>query len=269
MDQRLKITLIGAGNVATHLGRALGEVADINAVYSRNLHNATSLASELGEGVIATDSLSNLPTDSDIYIISVVDDAIRPIVEATAYINGGIWAHTSGSTPMEVFAGVRDRYGVFYPLQTFSKTKMVDVRQVPMLIEGSSPEVASILYSLAEGISKNVRYVDSKGREHLHIAAVFACNFVNYMWTQADSLLRPAGLDISVLMPLLEETLDKMRHVTPYEGQTGPARRGDLAIIEKHLRQLSDPHQHQLYEIISEQILHLYQPNIPSHTSNL
>lgn len=252
----IKIVLIGSGNVATHLGQALARHHKIAQVFSRNIENARQLAAMTACNN-ATDDLTELISDADLYLISVTDDAIEGILDATEKINSGIWAHTSGSTPMCIFTGKKKRFGVFYPLQTFSKMKEVDVNRVSMLIEGCNDEVTEELKAVAKSISTEVSLVDSKGRADLHVAAVFACNFVNYMWVMADELLQKHNLNISAMMPLLEETLNKLKEMSPEAAQTGPARRGDTKVIDRHLQSLAGAPR-EVYKLVSDLILKHY-----------
>lgn len=256
---RPKICIIGAGNVATHLSVALNNVADIVQIYSHNLSNATFLANKIGKHGIETDNLADIRSGADFYIVSVKDDVIGQVAHDTP--DSGIWAHTSGSIPMDIFNGLKSRKGVFYPLQTFSKDVDLDMRVVPLFIEAGDPSTQRELTKLGNLITDRVTPADSRRRKALHIAAVFACNFVNYMWTQADELLKREGLDIGYLSPLLQETLRKIEYTSPEDAQTGPARRGDKHIIESHLKQISDPGQQAIYKLLSEQILEHYEQN--------
>lgn len=251
-----KICIIGAGNVATHLARALDRENEVVQIYSQTPTHAYELSNALGKPDIATDNLNEITRDADIYIVSVRDDIIPQIVSITP--DNGIWAHTSGSVPMDVFKGHKTRHGVFYPLQTFSKQTELDVSKIPFFIEGNSQATYNTLYKLANSISDTVEPADSNRRKTLHIAAVFACNFVNYMWTEADELLRQDGLNISYLRPLLEETLNKISSVRPCDAQTGPARRGDTSIINEHLSQL-DGESKEIYNLLSNLIMNRYQ----------
>ncbi|MBD5213965.1 MAG: DUF2520 domain-containing protein [Bacteroidales bacterium] len=256
MEQPLRVCLIGSGNVATHLGTALSQVAKVVQIYSHSLQNATALAEQCGcESV--TDSLSMITADADLYLVSVKDDAIASVVESTPQAQGGVWAHTSGSVPMTVFAGYKERYGVFYPLQTFSKDLKIKVREVPIFIEGYDASTTDFLLRLARRISDNVTEADSTLRKKLHVAAVFACNFVNLMWIEADELLKESGLGIEFLRPLLKETLGKLDRVSPADAQTGPACRGDRHVIDEHLNMLSDE-KRELYSMLSEIIIKRY-----------
>jgi predicted short-subunit dehydrogenase-like oxidoreductase (DUF2520 family) len=254
---RTRITtccIIGSGNVAWHLAQALAQKIKVVGIYSRNVDNATKLADKIGCSVVS--SLASLP-QADLYLISVKDDAISQIVDATDTIDGGIWVHTSGSVPASVFQCKKRHYGVFYPLQTFSKAKDVDIAKVPFFVEANEASVTESLIDLAQQLSDSVVQADSEMRKRLHVAAVFACNFVNYMWIEADELLQQSGLDISYLRPLLKETLAKLDDLSPIDAQTGPARRGDRHIIEQHLKSLSGE-KHDIYSLISQSILKKY-----------
>lgn len=253
---RPRLCLIGAGNVATHLGCALSENADIIQVVSRHSATAVRLCSLIGGECKPASSLSELRPDADFYLLAVNDDAI-PTIAASTPDFPGIWAHTSGSVPMEIFAGHKSRFGVFYPLQTFTRDVEVEMFEVPFFIEGSSESVSAALQRLARGISRRVDIADSARRRQLHVAAVFACNYANLMWAEADSLLRRDGLDITYLMPLLKTTLAKIENISPREAMTGPARRGDHDVIEKHLAML-DGRQRDIYRMLADTILDEY-----------
>ncbi len=250
-----KICIIGSGNVATHLVHALHKDNEIVQIYSRTPEHALALGNAIGCPGIATDNLSEITEEADMYIVSVRDDSIAEV--ATHTPDHGIWAHTSGSIPMDVFKSHKTRYGVFYPLQTFSKQAKLEIKQVPFFIEGNTPDVFGALKTLARSISDVVEPADSKRRKALHIAAVFACNFVNYMWTEADDLLQREGLSISYLKPLLEETLNKIGTIRPIDAQTGPARRGDTHIIAEHLSQLTGESK-EVYGLLSNLIMKRY-----------
>lgn len=257
----VKISIIGAGNVATHLAIALSAHVRINSISAKTEKSALILAERIAKAhtsnsllQIPVTTLDKLPTDSDYYLIAVNDDSIKDVVAATENLPG-IWAHTSGSVGMQVFNGEKSNYGVFYPLQTFSKNARVDISTVPMLIEGSTSEVEKSLISLASLISKRVEIADSAQREAIHVAAVFACNFANLMWMEADRLMKESGAgDISLFRPLLNQTLGKLSEMSPADAMTGPARRGDRKIIDKHIEKLPEDLQ-EIYSLLSTQII--------------
>lgn len=274
----MKIAIIGAGNVATHLARALHQRAQICQIIARTTESASRLAELVNRNFADTSdqfqpsSESNLKSqtsycdaitdyrflrsDMDLYLISVNDDSVIDVVDSTEDFPG-IWAHTSGSVSVDVFEGKKSNYGVFYPLQTFSRDVAVEISNVPFLIEGSSPTVAKQLFELAEEISNMVRLADSGLRESIHVAAVFACNFANLMWVEADRLLRERGIDIRFMIPLLQATLDKLSVKSPVDAMTGPARRGDIDVINKHIASLPDDLK-PVYTLLTEKILNLY-----------
>ncbi len=266
----MRISIIGAGNVAWHLAPALASVADVRQVISRHEDSAGALATRVNavcglEGrekcCKATASLDCLYGDSDLYLIVSNDDSIATIASSTENFPG-IWAHTSGSVGLEVFDGEKTAFGSFYPLQTFSKEIPVDVGKVPFFVEGSRPEVLETLKSVAGLVSSRVYTATSRRRRALHLAAVFACNFANQMWAEADILLRKEGLDITCLLPLLEATLGKLGSLSPAGAMTGPAQRGDMNVLRRHIEELPDEEMKELYRIVSQRILDASHPEL-------
>lgn len=253
----IRCVVIGSGNVATHLAKALAPHVDICQVYSRNIIHAEELARMVSNDCVAINDINAIDRDADLYLMAVSDDSIKDILQHFGGCDHGIWVHTSGSVGIDVFDGLRCRYGAFYPLQTFSKSKPVDMQQVPIFIEASDSATQRELVAIASKISGKVNLLDSEGRRRLHIAAVFACNFVNYMWIVADRQLHLCGTDIHALDPLLKETMEKIATLTPLQAQTGPARRGDRNVINRHISMLDDDDA-RLYELISRQILDTY-----------
>lgn len=251
----MRVIFIGAGNVATHLAQSLDKTHDVVQVYSRHIQNASMLASLLKQAE-AIDDLSEIYPDADMYVISVKDDVISKIVENVKF-SSGLWIHTSGSVSIDVLSAKFERCGVFYPLQTFSRNVAVNMAEVPFFIEGVDENTENLLVDLAKGISENVYKADSLQRRNLHVAAVFGCNFVNYMWTQADEILQKSGYNFEILLPLIRATLDKAALVSPREGQTGPARRGDFKIMQSHEQMLSNEDA-KLYRILSQSIMKKY-----------
>lgn len=251
----MRLVIFGSGNVATHIARSLSRHHNIIQIVSRDPEHATRLANMIGDSVEATVDLSEVKGDADAYILSVNDDSIAAIAADTP--SDGLWMHTSGSVGIEVFRGIKQRYGVLYPLQTFSKDILVDMHKVPIFIEGDCDTTANEIGSLAREISHNIYRADSSQRRQLHIAAVFACNFANRLWAIADDILKKAGYSFSVLTPLLKTTLEKAEHKSPLEGQTGPARRGDRQVMESHIESL-DAEKAEIYKIISKSIFNQY-----------
>ena len=252
---RKRIAIIGAGNVATHLAQALSKSSDIIQIYSRNIDNAQSLVAHIANAE-AIDDITNLREDVDVYIVSVKDDAIAGIVGAIPEkCKGGLWVHTSGSVPMSVFAdGAMECYGVLYPLQTFSRNVNVNVSEIPFFVEGNNAKVEDAIKELTLSMSPIVKCADSEMRRRIHIAAVYACNFANHMWTLADEVLKDGGLSFDVLLPLLKVSLEKVAQVAPFEAQTGPAKRGDVEVMNKHL-ELLDNEKAEIYKLLSQSIM--------------
>lgn len=248
---RWRVVLIGSGNVATSLALALNGKCHLVQVYSRSMASAEALASRVGAQ--ATNDLSQIVTDADIYVISVVDDAITHVLE-TCPARGGLWVHTSGSTSIDVFKGKRTRYGVLYPMQSFSKSCPADMHEVHIFIEGCDSCATQEVKELAMLLTNNVHEITSTERERLHVAAVFACNFANHMFTLSSEVLDEAGIPFDAMLPLIKTTIAKLDNLTPTQSQTGPAARGDVNVIERHLQSLSGD-KHDIYRLLSQSIL--------------
>jgi predicted short-subunit dehydrogenase-like oxidoreductase (DUF2520 family) len=248
-----KIVLIGAGRVATQLGKALKSIdKKIVQVYSRTMESASRLAAELGS--TPETNLTKIDRNADLYLISVSDDAISEIA-ASLSLEGKIVAHTSGSVAMDTLKLVTSRHGVFYPLNTFSTTKAINLAHTPICIEAADKSTEEQLLALGRSISGDVRLINSEQRSMIHIAAVFACNFSNFMFVNAAEVLKNANVSFDILMPLINETVDKLKEISPEEAQTGPAFRNDLKVLEKHIGLLTKAKAKMLiYKMLSDQI---------------
>lgn len=249
-----KIVLLGAGNVASHLGITLKEKGfSIVQVYSQTLESAKELGEKLNAESI--NDLSWVNTMADIYILSIKDNALPEILEKLP-LKEGLFVHTAGSIPLEIFKEYGfSRYGVFYPLQTFSKEKNISFSNIPIFVEANTNDDELLLEQLAFMLSGKVFRLSSEKRKYLHLAAVFACNFVNHMYANAADILEKEGLAAEYLSPLIEETALKIRDMHPKDAQTGPAVRYDTNVINKHLELLNnDFYKRSLYKLISESI---------------
>ncbi|TCC98739.1 Rossmann-like and DUF2520 domain-containing protein [Pedobacter hiemivivus] len=248
----MKIVCIGSGNVATHMAKAFEENgADIVQVWSRELVNAQALANEIGAQAIS--DLKLVDKYADLYLIAVKDDAIAKVAKELKEING-IVVHTSGATDMEVLAGFKN-YGVFYPLQTFSKQQPIDFIHVPLCLEANTEENMSALQLMAMKLTPLIYEVETKKREVLHVAGVFANNFVNHLYQLSHQILKKNDLDFELLRPLIMETAVKVQDALPEDVQTGPAVRNDKKTILKHEELLKrTPHLQEIYKNLSNSI---------------
>ena len=260
---RERVVVLGAGRVATHLVPALvGAGYRVAQVWSRTMASASALGQPLG--ISYTDDLTAVPADADIYIACVADGALpevaRQIVARGQHSSRApLFLHTAGSVPMDVWreAGAIS-YGILYPLQTFSKERAVDMREVSLFVEASGEASLMAVEALAHGLSGKVYRADSRRRALLHVAAVFACNFTNAMYDAAHQLLATDGIPFDVLLPLIDETAAKVHTLTPREAQTGPAVRGDEAVMQSHIHRLAGmPDLQTLYARISKMIAEL------------
>ena len=250
----MKVVIVGSGNVATHLSLAMAslEGIEICQVYSFTEAHAEILAERLNCDFVTNPT--QIRKDADVYLFALKDQALETVIRAVP-ANNGLWLHTSGSMPMQVFAGYTERYGVLYPLQTFSKSREISFRGIPLFIECHREEDKNCLEDLARRLSGKVCELSSEKRRSLHLAAVFACNFTNHIYALAEEILAKEGLSRDYLFPLIDETAAKVHELPAQEAQTGPAIRYDENIINKHLGMLADdPDVQTLYRLLSQSI---------------
>ncbi len=247
----MRIVLIGAGRLATNLGKALHDAGhDIVAVWSRTAASAEALSRVLGAS--STTDVNSLPTDADVYFLCVKDAALAQLIpQVTKGREEALFLHTAGSMPLSLFEGYAVRYGVFYPMQTFSKERQVCFAEIPVFIEGTDAAIRP----LAESVSSRVYELSTDERKYLHLAAVFACNFANHCYALSAEILEKHGLPFDVMLPLIDETARKVHELHPVDAQTGPAVRYDENVLNMQAQLLADtPLMQEVYKLLSRSI---------------
>ena len=250
------IVLIGAGKVAGHLGRRLREKGH----HVRHVHGRTAVSTAALARVLDADHstrMEKVPPEAELYLIAVPDDVIGTVAAKLAehVTSDALVLHTSGATPSDVLAPHFRRYGVFYPLQTFSVGRPVDFARVPLCLYTAVAEDYPPVAALAAGLVNEVYAVDDRQRAGLHLAAVFVNNFTNYLQFISRALTEANDLPWYLLRPLLRETVAKLEELTPREAQTGPAVRDDQATLRRHLELLSEhPEWAEIYRLLSRGI---------------
>lgn len=245
----LSVVFLGFGNVNRHLCEAFFSSEEIKVlqIYNRS-HN--ELASNFNS-IEFTHEISKIKM-ADVYIIGIADDAISSFSETLPF-KDRLVAHTSGSVSMDSLSNT-NRKGVFYPLQTFSKSRKVDFSEIPICIEAEKEPDLKILQELGGIISEKVVKISSEERKKIHLAAVFVNNFVNHLYQISEEILKKESLPFELLKPLIKETAAKLDTLSPIEAQTGPAKRNDLKTIENHLHLLTEETYKNLYEQLTKSI---------------
>ena len=247
-----KVVFIGAGNLATQLGKALYTAGnEIVQVFSRNIDHARQLARQLESSAI--DDIRQIELSADCYIFALKDDVL-PAIAAQMPTTDGVWIHTAGSLPVSVLSEYKEDVGVLYPLQTFSKSRNVSFSDIPIFIEANNSATQQLIESLARSISEEVHVLSGEKRKYLHLAAVFACNFTNHFYTLAEEILQKEHIPFDVLKPLIRETADKVMERSPREAQTGPAVRFDEKVMQRQVELLSNDTLRKLYWMVSNSI---------------
>jgi predicted short-subunit dehydrogenase-like oxidoreductase (DUF2520 family) len=241
------VVILGFGNVGSHLHQICEATQGIEVlqVYARN----TPI--DIVKPVMFTNNLKGIVSHADLYIAAVPDDTIYKITSQLSFTDKLV-VHTSGGASIESISET-NRRGVFYPLQTFSKNKEVDFKNIPICIEAENEEDLSLLLTMGRLISEKVSHISSKEREKLHVAAVFVNNFVNELYHISEDILKDQHLDFSLLTPLIKETAQKLESLSPALAQTGPAIRGDKKTIQRHQELLTKPQQ-EVYQLLTKSI---------------
>lgn len=257
----MDVSFIGSGNLAWHLAPALDNAGYVvREVYSRNPKHAEALTGRLYQADVKA-SLDFSTSKSSLFIIATTDDAIQEVAMKIVLPDEATLIHCSGNQPLSIlqFAAAAHT-GVLYPLQTFSQSKRVDFQSIPIFVESSAPESEKQLMVMAKAISQKVRKITSEERKALHVAAVFASNFPNHMLAIAKSILKSNSLEFELLKPLIQETIAKSLTLGPEASQTGPAVRGDLEVLDRHMEFLRENEQvAEIYRVISQHIVDTYQ----------
>jgi len=256
----MNVSFIGSGNLAWHLAPALDNTDyPVKEVYSLHTKHAEALVERLYHAKVKP-TLDFSSSQSEIFIIAVSDEAIGEVAQELILPENATLLHTSGSQPLNILAfAATTRIGVFYPLQTFTKNKKADFNEIPVFLESEDRETAKVLLSMAKAVTRKVYKINSEERQALHVAAVFASNFTNHMLTISRDIMVDHKLDFEWIKPLIAETVNKALGLGPEKAQTGPAKRGDLEILDKHLAFLkNDEAVAEIYRVISQNIVDRY-----------
>ena len=257
MSKKIKIVLIGAGNVGFHLGEKLHtQGVQILQVFSRKKSKAKRLGKICNSSF--TNSIDEILKNADLYILAIPDAVISSIADQLSKIipTNKLVVHTSGATPSTILKPYFKNYGIFYPLQTFSVGRKINFENIPICVDANLKKHRIFLENLGKKISNNVQQINDKERAILHVAAVFVNNFSNFMFSVGEEITQKEELNFDILKPLILETVEKIQNNSPKKMQTGPAIRGDENTIERHLKYLHDnfPKLENIYQIITQNI---------------
>lgn len=248
----MQIAIIGSGNVAYHLAKAFKEAQiPIAQIFGRNKEELSKISTEFTVP-FSTEKLAK----ADFYIIAVSDSSIEKVSEIIKDKNCLV-AHTSGSVSINSLQG-NYRKAVFYPLQTFSKSKNLDYSKIPFFIDAENEADKDLLKNLALNISKNVMFADDEKRKYIHLTAVFACNFVNHLYARAKEISDSQEIPFDYFLPLIDETTQKIHELEPKLAQTGPAKRGDEKVLQSHAALITDEEKLKIYTTMNESIKKMY-----------
>lgn len=259
MGKYYKITLIGSGNLAWHLAQALENIGhSIVEVYSKELKNAEKLCSKLYDAN-PTDDLDFSQSEAELFIVAVSDSAIPEVLNELNLPEPSVIAHTSGTESIDVFKTLQNPCGVLYPIQTFTKSRKIEFKEIPISIEFSDRISQTTIQNIANSLSRKTFNHSTEQRRVIHLASVFAANFTNHILTISKGLLESNDLSFELVKPLISEAVGKALNIGPEHSQTGPAKRKDFNTIEKHLDYLSEEQGlTNIYQAITDDIIKTY-----------
>jgi predicted short-subunit dehydrogenase-like oxidoreductase (DUF2520 family) len=249
----MKAAMLGSGKVATAMGLHLAKNIEFVEVFSPNSNNATTLANKLNADVCS--KLEELTSQADVYILAVKDDALEALAQKLRLRNKLV-VHTSGSAKMEILNPISNSIGVLYPLQSIpSNFDTNKWSAVNLCIEASDEQSLLTLKEIANLLSPNLHIINSTQRLNLHLAAVFANNFVNHLLHITQNLVCENKVDSALLNTLIRETIENAIQFGAEKCQTGPAIRKDKKTLEKHLQLLDNkPLEKEIYALLSQSI---------------
>lgn len=252
----MQVVIMGSGNTATVLSKLLlANGFQISQVVSRNIKHAETLANELN--CSASDFLSPIDENADIYLIAVSDKGIHEVVNSIPK-NNKLILHTAGSVSINVLENASNQFGVLYPLQSLRK-EIDDIPEIPFLVDGNNQEVVEMIMQIGKKISNQVAFANDEMRLKLHLSAVMVNNFTNHLYTMAADYCKKEQLEFDLLKPLIFETANRLKNVHPNDVQTGPAIRNDSDTIEQHEKLLENyPELKALYIYFTKQIASFY-----------
>ncbi len=247
----MKVTIIGSGNVAQHLIKAILNTSEValQQVLARQTEGIEHLM-DTSKIITKYDEL----LEADLYIIAVSDSAIAEVSSLLPF-SDRLVAHTSGTMPLDVLFS-KNRRAVFYPLQTFSKTKNIDFKKVPLCLEAEEETDLEKIRKIGNSVSDDVNFINSQQRKSLHVAAVFVSNFANHLYFIGEQICKESEIPFDILKPLIKETAEKIYHLDPKSAQTGPAIRGDQNTIDAHLKFIENDDYKKIYSLLTESIQH-------------
>jgi len=253
MKEITSVCILGSGNVATHFAKSIKKAGlELFQIFNRTESKAKELAETVGCSYIS--DITRIYENAGLYLFAVSDSAISKVLKSRKW-EGKVLAHTSGSIPSDIFKSYTDRFGAIYPLQSFTKEREIDFFKIPFFIEANSPDTLTSLKSFTRKLSGKVYEIDPARKAILHLAAVFASNFSNHMYSIAFELLKRNNLPFEYLGPLIEETMHKALKINPGNIQTGPAVRNDQEVIIRQIEMLAnEPEWQKIYTFVSKSI---------------
>lgn len=249
--------IIGTGNTAWFFATKLYAAGHVcNGVYGRDINKATTLANTIDTKPYLLEI--GVPDNADICILAVSDNAIMEVCSKLQF-SDSILIHTAGALPIDILSNAALKYGVLWPVYSITKEQLPDTRNIPVVFEASDLDVRQTLYEIGRSFTDNLYDADSEKRRWLHLTAVFSNNFTNHLFSIAEKICVEQDIPFSILLPIIQQTVERLQNSSPFALQTGPAKRNDSKTQETHLDLLKlNTHWQEVYRAISASIQEMY-----------
>ena len=241
------LNVIGCGRVGQTLARlwqTQGSFA-VQDLYGRSADKAAAAAAFIGGGRPVSDLAAMRPADAwmltvpDTQVAAVAAELARhlPVADAT---NPPVAFHCSGFLGAAALAPLRERGWLLasaHPLLNFAspETGVAQFAGTPCGLEGDAAAVQMLADALLAIGGKSFD-VASELKPLYHAAAVFSSNFTVVLQGVAQEAWRAAGVPEALLprlnAALLQTTVDNLLAMGPAKALTGPAARGDTAVVQ-------------------------------------
>lgn len=261
-----RIGFIGAGRLAQVMALALGRAGNkVVAVCSRRTTSARALADRLGsEGhtVTVMPDAASLVHACDTVFITVSDDQIHPVADGLPWRAGQVALHCSGATDLAALAAAAQagaHPAGFHPLHTFGdlEAALAGLAGCAVAIESAHEGVRRALFAVAGDLQMRPFQLPTGSRALYHASAHYAGSLVVTLMDEAVRHWARFGVGhdeaLAALLPLLNSTVRAIEAKGLGPGMAGVVARGDLGVLQQHLRALgaAGPQELELYAQIS------------------
>jgi len=264
------VAIIGAGRLGTSLGLALSKKGfEVRRLADRSLRQARESRRILGQGQ-ATKDIITAAAEAGLVFICVPDAEIvrtaNKLARASLDWRGKLVFHTSGIQSSTALAALKAKGAFcasFHPVQSFPQKNMPlsHFNKIFIDMEGDR-EALEAARRIAQRLGARSLLLKARDKILFHAACSLASNHFVSLFDMACMLVRQTGVRdgaaVEILLPLVEGTLQSVKHLDRSAALTGPISRGDTDTVRQHLAALKKfPQARRAYRILGAAALRL------------